>query len=324
MDNRSKLKSGFLSRASIYHGDYNCIMRNPDCEFEADTHYHDFYEVQFYLSGNGKILLGDKKYTLGQGDVVLVNIFQPHRLLYTNKVFYERFCIDLDPSFLLAACTDNSNLLELFNEESPNFPIYHMTMEQLSNYLNMFIKYENISLENGRDILERSILYEILANLYNDLCKNGLHTKTDKHSISIIAELVRYINDHLGEDLSLELLAAQVSYSTFHLCRTFKKYTGYTLTKYITSKRIEYVKNLMRNGLSISDACLKAGFNNYSYFYKTFKSLVGVNPQDYQMQIQDKTKEDKNAKSVNDFADMKSLHPEEISELVRGKGGRSN
>lgn len=293
----------FLPRASVYRGDYSCILRNPDCEFEADIHYHDFYEVQFYLAGEGRINLNGKQHTLRQGDVLLVNLFQPHVLHTAKGYYYERFCIDLDPSFLLAACTENSNLLELFSEDNPNYPIYHLDVEQLTTYLSLFLKYEKIPLENGRDIMERAILYEVLANLYDDLCKDGIAAKTDSRSVIIIANLVRYISDHISEDLSLDKLAAEVNYSTFYLCRIFKKYAGCTLTKYITSKRIEYVKTLLKDDISASEASEKAGFNNYSYFFKTFKKSVGISPTEYQAELRQGT------------ANGKTEHSEETSEV---------
>lgn len=282
----------FLPRASIYRGDYSCILRNPDCEFEADIHYHDFYEVQFYLAGEGQIDLGGKQHTLRQGDVLLVNMFQPH-VLHTKKgYYYERFCIDLDPSFLLAACTENSNLLELFSSDNPNYPIYHLDVEQLTKYLSLFLKYGKIQLGSGWDIMERAILYEVLANLYFDLCRDGTVAKMDSRPVVIIANLVRYISDHISEDLSLDKLAAEVNYSTCYLCRIFKKYAGCTLTKYITSKRIEYVKTLLKDNIPSSEASERAGFNNYSYFFKTFKKATGISPTEYQAQFRQNTADD--------------------------------
>ena len=54
----------------------------------------------------------------------------------------------------------------------------------------------------------------------------------------MIAKLVDYINNHLSEDLSLGVLAQEVSYSEYYICRIFKKVTNYTLTNYIVEKRI--------------------------------------------------------------------------------------
>ncbi len=133
--------------------------------------------------------------------------------------------------------------------------------------------------------MERAILYEVLANLYADLCSAEISAKMDSRPVVIIANLIRYISNHINEDLSLEVLAAEVNYSTFYLCRIFKKYAGCTLTKYITSMRIEYVKNLLRKNVSVSNACEQAGFNNYSYFFKVFKKATGLSPSEYQASV---------------------------------------
>jgi AraC-like DNA-binding protein len=275
----------FLSHSSIYHGDYDVILRNPDCEFDAGMHYHDFYEIQFYLAGQGKIRLNDKSYSLGVGDVVLINIFQPHLPDAPQGDYHERFCIDLDPSFLLAACSENTNLLELFSSNNKNYPVSHFSLEQLQKYLTLFIKYTNLDMEHGKDIMERAILYEVLADLYNDLCTDTIDAQNDHRPVTIISNLIKYISNHISEDITLEQLAKESNFSSCYLCRIFKKYTGCTMTKYIISKRIDYVKNLLKQNCTISEACEQAGFNNYSYFYKVFKKSTGVSPTEYVAQI---------------------------------------
>lgn len=58
--------------------------------------------------------------------------------------------------------------------------------------------------------------------------------------------------------------------------------TAKILTNYIQEKRIEEASCLIRGGLPINQAAEQVGFNNYSYFYKTFKKIIGCNPTDYQ------------------------------------------
>ena len=159
----------FIPRAAVYRGDYSCILRNPGCEFEADVHYHDFYEIQFYLAGEGLFSLDGKEYPVRQGDIILVDMFKPHTLHTEKERYYERFCISLDPSFLLTACTEESNLLELFSSDCPNYPLYHLSIDQLTDYLGLLMRYDKIPLVHGRDIMERALLYEILANLFDNL-----------------------------------------------------------------------------------------------------------------------------------------------------------
>ena len=57
----------YLKSANIYRGDYSCILYSRDYEFTPRGHYHDFYEVQFYLQDAGSILIGDQEYPLRGG-----------------------------------------------------------------------------------------------------------------------------------------------------------------------------------------------------------------------------------------------------------------
>ena len=68
----------------------------------------------------------------------------------------------------------------------------------------------------------------------------------------------------------------------YYVSRLFRKISGKTLTNYIQEKRIEEASCLIRGGLPINQAAEQVGFNNYSYFYKTFKKIIGCNPADYQ------------------------------------------
>lgn len=97
----------------------------------------------------------------------------------------------------------------------------------------------------------------------------------------MVAELVDFINAHLNEDLSLERLAHEVNYSEYYICRIFKKITNYTLTNYIIEKRISKAAYFLKGDLPISKVAENVGFNNYSYFYKTFRKMMGTSPVDY-------------------------------------------
>lgn len=117
------MSTEFLSRTDLYHGDFNCVMRNPNCEVDGGTHYHDFYELQFYFSDVGQIRIGDTHYSLHCGDVALIGMFEKHTLFYSPDIFYNRFCISLDPSFIISACSEHSNLLSLFSRGNKSYPI---------------------------------------------------------------------------------------------------------------------------------------------------------------------------------------------------------
>ncbi|WP_329809063.1 AraC family transcriptional regulator [Enterocloster citroniae] len=273
----------YLKSANIYRGDYSCILYSRDYEFTPGGHYHDFYEVQFYLQDAGSILIGDQEYPLRGGDIVFLNIFQPHYVKLRNDgTYYKRFCISLDSNFLLQACTEETNLLQLFHSENNRYPILAVGTVRFNEYVSLLLKYEQLPQYSGSDIMLRSIIYEILSDLYRDFTPPpSILDTTDTQTAAVIAKLITYISEHINEDLSLDFLSEHFFYSKYHLCRVFRKYTGKTLNVYINEKRIDTAKQYLTTDLSIRDVCRCSGYHNYSYFYKTFLKIVGIGPSEY-------------------------------------------
>ena len=50
----------FLSRISVYKGDYECLFRTPKNELRSGLHYHDFYEIVVYLGNAGIFKINNK------------------------------------------------------------------------------------------------------------------------------------------------------------------------------------------------------------------------------------------------------------------------
>ncbi len=93
--------------------------------------------------------------------------------------------------------------------------------------------------------------------------------------------VLKYLNDHLTEELSLDRLSREFFLSPSYLCRLFKKYTGISINKYVAARRISLATTLMNNGVSPSEVYEQVGFNNYNNFFKTFVDIVGTSPKNY-------------------------------------------
>jgi AraC-like DNA-binding protein len=93
-----------------------------------------------------------------------------------------------------------------------------------------------------------------------------------------IAQALSYINDHLGEELTVDGLAQQVYTSKYHFMRRFKELTGYPVHQYITQKRLLAAAELLRGGASAQAACGRCGFRDYSAFHRAFRRQFGVTP----------------------------------------------
>ncbi len=100
-----------------------------------------------------------------------------------------------------------------------------------------------------------------------------------------VASVKRYIKEHLSENMSRELLADTVYFTSDYLSHLFKKETGYSLTNYIIHERIEKAKVLLaQNKLSIREVAAACGFDNVSYFSRQFRSMTGMTPREYRKQ----------------------------------------
>lgn len=98
----------------------------------------------------------------------------------------------------------------------------------------------------------------------------------------IIRRAQEYIQNHLGDDLSLSVVAEQVNISNNYLSSLFKLEMNQTYSAYITQKRMEKARYLLDNSdfkiYEIAEIC---GYNSVNHFIGVFKKLVGVTPAQY-------------------------------------------
>jgi len=93
-----------------------------------------------------------------------------------------------------------------------------------------------------------------------------------------INQVKKYIDENVTEDLSLTFISEKFEINKYYLCHLFKAYTGYSLLQYIKNKRLFLAQNYCESGISLLDAAMKAGFKNYSSFYKAWRNEFGEAP----------------------------------------------
>ena len=71
-----------------------------------------------------------------------------------------------------------------------------------------------------------------------------------------------FINTNLDKEVNLELLSHVRFTSKFHLLRLFKRYYGQTPKQYLTEKRIEKAKELLKKGMTVTETCFEVGFES--------------------------------------------------------------
>ena len=94
-------------------------------------------------------------------------------------------------------------------------------------------------------------------------------------------EVLRYILDHLGEELTVESLSKRFFISRYYLMHRFKAVTGYTVHQYISQKRLLRAGELIRAGVPVMKAAEQAGFEEYSTFLRAFRGTFHMSPREF-------------------------------------------
>ena len=97
----------------------------------------------------------------------------------------------------------------------------------------------------------------------------------------IINKAISFIDGKFSEDIRLADIAEHSGVTTSYLCRLFKRNTGITINTFITQKRIEKSREMLKEGLPISEVARLSGFSDQSYFTKVFRQSEGVTPLKY-------------------------------------------
>lgn len=94
--------------------------------------------------------------------------------------------------------------------------------------------------------------------------------------------ILRYIEDHYGEELSVQVMADKFAYSEVYFCRLFKQHFGESFISFLTDYRIKKAVELLKTtGMSVKEIGKKVGYEDSNYFTKVFKRVMKALPSEY-------------------------------------------
>jgi YesN/AraC family two-component response regulator len=111
--------------------------------------------------------------------------------------------------------------------------------------------------------------------------------KMESHKYEMVGKARQYIEQHLQEPLSLELVAEHVHLTPRYLSKLFKEESGSTFTEYVTHIRLNRAKELIETtSYSVEQISSLAGFSSSAYFIRKFKEAFGSTPKVYKSRLE--------------------------------------
>ena len=136
------------------------------------------------------------------------------------------------------------------------------------------------------DYILKPVNYEefgnCIDNLKISLFESKKENKDSQQKDRMIVSITKYLQNHLQEDVSLNVLAQEFHLNAQYISQLFKSEIGVGFLTYLTNIRIEHAKKLLLSTAdAISDISDQCGYNDYRVFTKVFKKKEGITPSQF-------------------------------------------
>ena len=251
---------------------------------KENPHTHEFIEIVYILSGTGKEWIDAKEYPVSDGSLMFINYGQTHAFCADREMVYYNILlepeavsekiINADNAFAILSLTAFSDF-SLADTSNPFVSFSCAEREKLEYVLcEMYREYQ--SSDSGRATVLKSYLSILLAYIFRKMLPGG------DRADAAPSEMLRYIETHFNENLTLSALAKKCFYSPKYFSRVFKERYGITVSEYIQKKRMEKGRELLENtDRTVEEISSMVGYCDATHFYKYFKRFYGITPKEH-------------------------------------------
>lgn len=249
-------------------------------KYKMAFHWHNSLELVQVTSGTLTLTLDNRVYRLTAGDVAFINSETVHGATPEHCTYD---CIVFNLAFLKTGNTVCDSFIEnvlnhtCFLTERPTDERAVALVHQIFNEIGEVpetapFKVLGLFLELLGEIRQKNLFTSHLPPM------NG----HDEKKVVKLKMVLKYIRENFADDITLDDMSAVAGFSCKYFCKFFKNMTGTTPVNYLMEYRIERAaRKLLGTDLSVTQIAYDCGFNDVSYFIKTFKAFKQVSPKEY-------------------------------------------
>jgi AraC-like DNA-binding protein len=117
----------------------------------------------------------------------------------------------------------------------------------------------------------------------NDFISTPLKNKEYNSSDRFISKALQIVNDNISNpELDVNFLTSEIGMSRAQLYRKFNAMTNQSVKQFVRTVRLKKAAEMLNSGnCNVSEAAYAVGFNDLSYFTRSFKSQYGITPSEY-------------------------------------------
>ncbi len=255
------------------------VLITPHLENVFYWHVHPEYEIVYIEGTDGTRHIGDHVSRFEGSDLAFIGPNIPHlNFDYGVKTEHQKIVVQLKEDFLgkdFLQTPELSGIKNLFKKADTGLIFRGETKAIVGEKLKKMV------LLNGFEQLMA------LLDIFQTLAKS---TETDPLSIQPLSNhqafkeqqrlknIHNFVEQNYTKTIDFQDVINVSNLSSAAFCRYFKRMTALTFTDYLNQFRINKAKQLLLTDHTVTEACYASGFENLSYFNKSFKRWTGENP----------------------------------------------
>ena len=255
-------KGLYLSEADIARQIY--IKEDP--ELAPVGHFHEGIEMVALLEGEVEAVHITKKQPLRAGEIFFVDSFECHH--------YRK----LTPTIRAVVVVLSSEYMSVYRELYAGYTLPFHLNDVKKNVPIIDLMRRWVAEENKSFMLNvgySNLLFSRLVDAY------PMERREEKKDQSVSLKLLKYVNEHYVENISLSSVAKKIGYTKEYCSKIFSGMVGMSFRDYLNFLRMkkaqEYFSRKKELKMTTTEIVYKCGFNSTATFYRVLKTMNGKN-----------------------------------------------
>jgi AraC-like DNA-binding protein len=256
-------------------------------------HEHDFAEITYVLSGQGRYFIEGITYDVEAGDIIMCNPGVKHKNIIVN---YNEPTVEFFTGFTDFEFYNMPPNSILFKDGSHILRINSQIKQEITKHCYEMLA-ENDGAQVGKYFMMKAHLMQILLIIVREIIApdgkkmKGCNFESYSRKYAV-KRIISYLSENYENKISLDQIAQNMYLSPVYISKIFKEETGDSPINYLINIRLEKAREILVNGErnSVKNIANLVGYEDVYHFSKLFKKHFGISPLYYK-----KTNEGNNA-----------------------------